>query len=183
MERNSCRTMRSGGQWPVVGGREVPPRELHWQRAKRTRESSFSHRAPPSARQLELAESPQFLEKNAHFGHREASLGGGGRGSKRFEPSCGALWLRRCGVETGVRSQGSVLPGHSEHLVARWVDRRKSWKQLSLEAVHVALWPWVVGGGRSGQESAVRNQGTGEEVGARTLTTESQRTQRQDSMS
>src|SRR6266849_6045128 len=37
------------------------------------------HRPTPSASQLELAESPQFLEKYARFGHREASLGGGGR--------------------------------------------------------------------------------------------------------
>ena len=33
----------------------------------------------PSASQSELAESPRLLEKYAHFGCREASLGGGGR--------------------------------------------------------------------------------------------------------
>ena len=34
---------------------------------------------PPSARQLELAEWVEFLEKYAHFADLEAAFGGGGR--------------------------------------------------------------------------------------------------------
>jgi hypothetical protein len=80
MERNSCRTMMSGGQWPVASGWRPgsSAKGTHWRRAKRTRESSFSHRAPPSARQLELAEWVEFPERNARFDHSAAPFGGEG---------------------------------------------------------------------------------------------------------
>jgi hypothetical protein len=49
-------------------------------------------------------------------------------------------------------------PGHSKYPLAGRVDRRKSWKQLSLEAVHVALWPYVGREGvvARGQRSGIR---------------------------
>ena len=71
---------------------------------------------------MELAESVKFPEKNPCFGDFEALFGGEGVLAK---------WP----------------PGHFRPPVAGRLERRKSWKQFNLEAVHVALWPYV---GREG---------------------------------
>src|SRR6266852_8386795 len=66
----------------------------------------------------QLAEWVEFLEKNACFGDFEALFGGEGVLAK---------WP----------------PGHFRPPVAERLERRKSLKQLNLEAVHAALWPYV----------------------------------------
>src|SRR5260370_36799914 len=59
---------------PPSGGIGGGPKE-RWSLA-------FSHRATPSASQMELAEGVKFLEKYAHLDHLESPVGGGGRWSK-----------------------------------------------------------------------------------------------------
>jgi hypothetical protein len=64
------------------GMHPFPPSEGIGGGPKERRSLASSHRAPPSARQLQLAEGVEFLGEYANFDWSEAPFGGGGRGSK-----------------------------------------------------------------------------------------------------
>src|SRR5439155_10946740 len=70
-----------------------PPNERIGGGPKERGSLAFSHRATPSASQLELAEGVEFLEKYAHLDHLESPFGG--RGSSAALGRSGGPWAAR----------------------------------------------------------------------------------------
>src|SRR5207244_10117387 len=77
----------------IRGLHPFPPSEHIGGGPKERESQAFSHRATPSASQLELAEGVEFLEKYAHLDHLESPFGG--RGSSAALGRSGGPWAAR----------------------------------------------------------------------------------------
>src|SRR5207244_4788293 len=77
----------------ALGTPPLPPSEGIGGGPKERGSLAFSHRATPSASQLELAEGVEFLEKYAHLDHLESPFGG--RGSSAALGRSGGPWAAR----------------------------------------------------------------------------------------